>query len=598
MGILSDGNLEAPAMMTTRRIWFLILASLIGPAETVRAGGRDDVTGRVLNADGQPVVGARISNHWRFEVGNPKISTHEAVVTDAEGRFTLEMKFRFGRSGAILALASDERTGGIVQITPAQAATRAPVAIKLGPMVRVHGKIESAGTNHPLKMATVMVMLADNSALVATGSSFQHHDLKPAQKPKWTPPTFDIRLPAGDYVLHGLEPTQPSSHKGVAHKLQVKADQPNLDLEFATMKLPLTALASQPDQAPPALQVKAMRGVAADVKLADFRGKWVLLEFWTTTCGPCIAEGLPEMMRLVDDYTEMRDKFVVLAIHGPGADDLADLDRKLVPIVRDIWNGRELPFPILLDDEGKTFTAYGVQSIPETIVINPEGKIAAGGVGEMLETFPTPPISLQVARALDRPIQAMISGADGGTKLSAVLETLGTGHEFAIKPDLAAWQGASVTADTRVPLSLIGPVSLRTALKLVLEPLGLAAIPGPDGLIVTTPPASPPPVGSSAAWITFQVRSAERLQRRLDGPTTLHCGTKPLADLLDQISQEVDEAIVLDPIQRRAGAIDPNVPATLEVDEVPLGQALKAMLGPLGLEAVVRDEVILIQKRR
>ena len=32
-----------------------------------------------------------------------------------------------------------------------------------------------------------------------------------------------------------------------------------------------------------------------DVKLADFQGKWVILEFWTTTCGPCIMRGLPEM---------------------------------------------------------------------------------------------------------------------------------------------------------------------------------------------------------------------------------------------------------------------------------------------------------------
>ncbi len=413
------------------------------------------------------------------------------------------------------------------------------------------------------------------------------------------PPAFDIRLPAGDYVLQCFEPTQAPNHTGVAYKLPVKADQPNLDHEFKTIKLPLTALAKQSDQNAPALRIKAARGVPNDVKLADFRGKWVILEFWTTTCGPCIARGLPAMMELVDDNPASRDKFVVLAIHGPGADDFADLDRKLVPIVRDVWNGRELPFPILLDDDGKTFAAYGIQAIPTTIVINPEGKVTVGGDEEMRATFPEPPIAVLVERALDRPIPTQLaSGAGTGYKLSIALEELTNPLGFPIKPDPVAWQAAGVTAETRVPLSLIGPISLRTALKLVLEPLGLAAMPDPDGLIVTSASRTAPQPAPTPAGITWQTRSAERLQRRLGEPVTLRFSAKPLADLLDQISQEISEPILLDPVERKAGTIDPTTQVTINQENTPLGAGLRAILAPLGLEAVVRDEVIIVQQRR
>ncbi|SIO55674.1 hypothetical protein SAMN05444166_5126 [Singulisphaera sp. GP187] len=53
---------------------------------------------------------------------------------------------------------------------------------------------------------------------------------------------------------------------------------------------------------------------------------------------------------------------------------------------------------------------------------------------------------------------------------------------------------------------------------------------------------------------------------------------------------------MLDPAGRLAGAIDPEATVTGSAKDVPLGQALEELLKPLGLIAVVKDEVIVLTK--
>jgi len=67
----------------------------------------------------------------------------------------------------------------------------------------------------------------------------------------------------------------------VAHRrreLTLRADQPELDLK--TIDVPATVIARHKGKAPPAWKVTDARGVKKDVTLADFKGKWVLVEFW------------------------------------------------------------------------------------------------------------------------------------------------------------------------------------------------------------------------------------------------------------------------------------------------------------------------------
>ena len=91
------------------------------------------------------------------------------------------------------------------------------------------------------------------------------------------------------------------------------------------------------------------------------------------------------MLKLWDEYAEVRDKWAVLAIHNP--DQRAPTFEKLDAILEERgtikkW-GRNLPFTIILDNSGQTVKTYGVQAYPTHVLIDPEGKVVKGGEREL-----------------------------------------------------------------------------------------------------------------------------------------------------------------------------------------------------------------------
>jgi thiol-disulfide isomerase/thioredoxin len=105
-----------------------------------------------------------------------------------------------------------------------------------------------------------------------------------------------------------------------------------------------------------------------EVKLEDFRGKIVFLNFWATWCPPCRAE-MPSMEKL---YFVFKDRdFAMLAV------DLRENGKK----VKAFKDRFKLSFPILLDLDGTTGLTYGVLSIPTTYLVDQEGYLIGGALG-------------------------------------------------------------------------------------------------------------------------------------------------------------------------------------------------------------------------
>ncbi len=90
-------------------------------------------------------------------------------------------------------------------------------------------------------------------------------------------------------------------------------------------------------------------------------------------------------MKFYEEHKDQRDRFEILAFHDARAKTFAELDEKLAPIIKDKWEGKPLPFPILLDDSGETIKNLGVRGFPTVILIDPEGRLVKGGSEEMLE---------------------------------------------------------------------------------------------------------------------------------------------------------------------------------------------------------------------
>ncbi|MDH4121723.1 MAG: TlpA family protein disulfide reductase [Deltaproteobacteria bacterium] len=102
--------------------------------------------------------------------------------------------------------------------------------------------------------------------------------------------------------------------------------------------------------------------------LYDYRGKFIVLNFWATWCEPCKAE-MPELQQLA---TAMEgENVVVLGISG---DDKPD---KVVKYLKE--NG--LTFPVLLDEQLLVSKLYRVDGIPRTILIGPDMMMLGSALG-------------------------------------------------------------------------------------------------------------------------------------------------------------------------------------------------------------------------
>lgn len=168
----------------------------------------------------------------------------------------------------------------------------------------------------------------------------------------------------GEKFMEAYEAMTPEAKKSILYPFvekQVEATREQLENEKKRNAM-LNGTTEAPD-----FTLKDLNG--KNVSLSQFRGKWVILDFWGSWCGWCI-KGMP---KLKEAYKEYAGRLEVIGIDCNETEEA--------------WRAgvakNELPWVNVYNPKESTLTSqYLVEGYPTKVIINPEGKIADITVGE------------------------------------------------------------------------------------------------------------------------------------------------------------------------------------------------------------------------
>ncbi len=111
------------------------------------------------------------------------------------------------------------------------------------------------------------------------------------------------------------------------------------------------------------------------VKLADFKGKTIVMDFWGSWCGPCRAE-LPKFQALYNKYKD-NDKIVFLGMNW----ERGNVPEARLKMVNDFMAKNSYTFPVIIDHDRVAVESYKIQGFPTVYIIDPAGNIKYQNIG-------------------------------------------------------------------------------------------------------------------------------------------------------------------------------------------------------------------------
>jgi len=402
--------------MLVRLAEFALLL-LIAPTASL-AEGPKTISGRVTDQAGRVVPGASVAAYWganglnqeqyaafindkgkkveeiwRNEGKMEPLGDLRPVITDADGLFSIAVP---ERRRSLMIQDRERRRGAVVFFDPKH--PEIPVEARLTPLVRIFGTNRLSGSNKPLEWTCTYLNVPYseddplNGARLAICGSYQSR--------------FDFMVPPGTYDVRASSDSSLETPED--RSITIGADRAEVDLGSLFLRPRSGGVQNLIDRAkargtwadykqnfgkePPPWHLTDAKGIAKGARLSDFKGRWAVLYFWGPNCPPCLGKELPELMAFYDAHKGRRDRFEILAFccdFGETLPDIAALDRHLKDVKKVVWGGRDLPFPVLLDNTFQTYERFGLEGngVSNTLLINPEGRLVEGGLKDLARTL-------------------------------------------------------------------------------------------------------------------------------------------------------------------------------------------------------------------
>lgn len=378
----ADGHLEfatSPAELAACEAQYRIQRPAPADVTSLPAPTGGELKLKLLDPDGHPVAGAAVGGFADFgnmwpQTPRVRFASSGSLLSNGLGEVTVptttlfDAKFTDKPTAPLFILQEQRQLVAQVELRRADFASDQAREIRLSPACIVAGQFTSVGLSAAGKeigWTNTLIFKPGQLAMYTLECSM--HD-----------PGFQVPLSPGDYGIEAYGTGVDSAFRYI----RVEPGQRELNLQLDLPPDTISRLIGHP--APEFRNIKGWEH-GGPVKLADLRGKVVLLDFWGYWCGPCVG-AMPALMKLHDEF---KDKgLVIIAVHDDSVDSIADMDRKLRDIRQKVWTGRDLPFLVALDgggptrikytgttDRGATTAAYGITSFPTTVAIGRDGRV-------------------------------------------------------------------------------------------------------------------------------------------------------------------------------------------------------------------------------
>lgn len=146
---------------------------------------------------------------------------------------------------------------------------------------------------------------------------------------------------------------------------------------YGDTALPGTVVQPQTEEKIEAPDFTVTDGDGKEVKLSDFRGKPVVLNFWASWCGPCKSE----MPAFDEKYRQLGEEVVFMMVNA------TDGGRETVETAKKFIAESGYSFPVYYDTAYEANYFYGVSALPTTFFIDAEGYAVGYTSGAMSEDF-------------------------------------------------------------------------------------------------------------------------------------------------------------------------------------------------------------------